>query len=457
MSTSFKTRLQDALNPITTPPAPWVAIDRVLREDPRLDGDAMDMTGEVLVAAVAAVSACRNGREIGQLPSRMRRILMTNLWANDHSLYESPPVMEYVSECLRRVPPKPVEIRRIARASLNSWRPDLQMFKAVAAALDRCTAGLGGGLAMVQAWGAFKPDGPERLASQLLGPEDRSIADVLHASGLSSVQQRGGFAREMFSHLCGLVEQAPSPNHYARLLDFALIGEELRFEGDLDRLARACLRPWVKRNPDDAGLQTRLLDFLRDQLGDLRFHPGNWAQVDEVDKKVVRRWLASESLQMFLDVVGDTAEEHMWRYRRAFWDACFDSGVIDDAWVIFGPNARAALRRRQELGRAGTKLAFGSLSRSDPSQSVLLMKIGDCTLVEWSHNGKIWMLDPVPGRAPPRLYSKQYNGEDCRGFDAWARFETSHTSAANWNWQYKVSRQILAITGVRINQKDSMP
>ena len=463
MRTALKTRIADAMNPELREPPGWDMINYIMRTDPRLSGDNSGIAVEVMSAAIAALSGCRSAEEVAGLPARFRRVLLTSVWSEEHKLFESACLINYVEQCLARQPLKPVDVRRIARGLLFTWRPDVKQFRLILNVLDKRAAEVGGPIADMQAWGAFKPEAPEFLARVALQHTEQTISDTLGGYGLSQAQSRAGFVRETFRQICKRVAARPDHYTYERLLDFALDDPSqdvaLRFEGCRDVLASACLSPWHSSDPERS-LKTRLLDFMRETYGDVRFTADgtNWTQVADADKRVMRRWLAGESLQMFLDVVGETAEAHMWRYRRAFWENCFDRGIIDDAWVVFGSDARRIVLQRQESGRVAQRLAFGRLEGANASQSVLLMKVGECTLVEWSHNGKIWLLDPVPGHRTPKLHvTGSYNAADCRGFDGWKRFETSHTSPTTWNWQGKVARELKKMTGERFTRGETMP
>src|SRR5690606_16101213 len=90
---------------------------------------------------------------------------------------------------------------------------------------------------------------------------------------------------------------------------------------------------------------------------------------------IVRGWLTEQSLRQFLDIVDQTAVERMWKYRRAFWEAVYDGGLISEAWVAFGPLGARLARRAY-----GPDASFARLETDgkqvEQGHAVLLLKVG---------------------------------------------------------------------------------
>ena len=171
-------------------------------------------------------------------------------------------------------------------------------------------------------------------------------------------------------------------------------------------LATALLRPWLKHEPTEI-LKKKIGDFCVEILGDPRFKGFNWTQVDEAEKTLLLRWLTGRTLEIFFDVLKNTADS-IWRYRQEFWTPFYRKGHITEAWVVLGPNAHRYAQRHYE----GSDLIYGLLSgKSDDGQSVLLMRIGDYLFCEWSHNGKLRVAPQNEARAP-KLYARYYDADD---------------------------------------------
>src|SRR5258706_2281895 len=87
---------------------------------------------------------------------------------------------------------------------------------------------------------------------------------------------------------------------------------------------------------------------------------------------IVRRWLTKQSLRQFLEVVDQTADDRMWKHRRAFWGAVYDRGLISDAWVVFTPLGADVARRT-----FGKEISFATFDRGSvlKGQAVLLVPV----------------------------------------------------------------------------------
>jgi hypothetical protein len=129
--------------------------------------------------------------------------------------------------------------------------------------------------------------------------------------------------------------------------------------------------------------------------------------------------------------------DHQWRTRKAFWKRYFDNESVGDAWVAFAGRPHSTARRISAVGVEGATLEWGRLlGADDPDHAVLLMQMGDITVAEWSHNGRVrlWRRDD---KLSPTLYAPEYNPKD---FRTEAAFETPHLPSDGW--QQKVDVQL---------------
>jgi hypothetical protein len=147
---------------------------------------------------------------------------------------------------------------------------------------------------------------------------------------------------------------------------------------------------------------------------------------------------------MFLDIVGNNALEHQWKYRRAFWMSYLNAGVITDAWVLFGPEAYEDARRL--LRESGNAMRYARLNRpASKDQSVLLLKLGDLTIAEFSHNGRVWIWPPKDAKDAPRLYRSSYIIPDVTG----SEIEFVHAGSETFRWQTNVAQAIRKYSNVK--------
>ncbi len=119
-----------------------------------------------------------------------------------------------------------------------------------------------------------------------------------------------------------------------------------------------------------------------------------WPGPEEYIRMFIRR-LNSGILERFLRIIQRTVHESsavgMWTAREEFWRAKY-LDKIDDALIICGRAARELLEQERMMDPDDYDLPYSRLQGGEREQSVLLMKIGDMTVAEWSHNGscRIW-------------------------------------------------------------------
>ncbi|MDE0659248.1 MAG: EH signature domain-containing protein [Gammaproteobacteria bacterium] len=177
----------------------------------------------------------------------------------------------------------------------------------------------------------------------------------------------------------------------------------------------ALLGPWKSREPA-SGIRDHLIGGLVASYGDPRVRRGGvWPQVHSDCRDVLLRWLTGASIEFFLDVVSEVETSHMWQPRREFWWDLYERGRIDSAWVAFSQDAA---QTAQSLGQGSEEpgdLAYGEQTAGGSRRytSLLILKIGNCIVVEGSHNYKVHVFREGDRRAP-RLFEKQYDCEHIR-------------------------------------------
>jgi hypothetical protein len=239
-------------------------------------------------------------------------------------------------------------------------------------------------------------EAPLRMAGLALD-EGKSIRGVFEEAGVSGPLLGGGFVRTAHDEGLDIISREPissAAGHVAAVQRWSLgSGRRLMFENSKVAFARAILHPFGDRIPAPAD-RDLVLNFIIGQLGDPRVNIGKWIGMDDV-VRVLRRWLIEQSLRQFLDVVDRIAPDHMWKYRRAFWQAYYEADLLQNAWVVFGPHGAEEARRA-----FGEDVPFGTFKSGGrrqilPGQAVLLLDFGPCIVADWSHNGRcnIWRSD----------------------------------------------------------------
>ena len=105
----------------------------------------------------------------------------------------------------------------------------------------------------------------------------------------------------------------------------------------------------------------------------------------------------------------------MWQPRREFWWDLYEQRRIDAAWVAFSPNAAQTARRLAQGENKPEHFAYGEQTARGSRQytSLLILKIGNCIVVEGSHSYKVHVFRDSDRRAP-RLFEMKYDCEQIR-------------------------------------------
>ena len=334
------------------------------------------------------------------------------------------------------------DFRRLLQKTVNdgsSPPPSLQKWRQ--RCLDSGLLGKGGDLSFVR---------------KLVSATD-PVDDILSQAGL---EVEAGLARcgylesgvREFLPNCStwLAQDSLDDTQLARVVTLLECEGKLRFESIRVEIASALLGPFMDKTPP-ADTKERLQSFFLRHFGDPRLasRKHRWSGVGEEIRHVVTRWLVKETLDGFIRLIKETAFDKHWRYREAFWMACFRKDMIDDAWFVLG--SRASILRKRLLKQHQS--TAGILRGAQADQSVLLLRMPDVTIAEWSHNGscRIWLDD---NRDKPTLYESRYSRHDLM---SGADFEQAHHGSDRGIWQEKVSRWLRENTGVRIDRGEYMP
>ncbi len=373
-------------------------------------------------------------------------------WDNSFELWQNSSVFAFYAHRMHESKSKAL-VSALVRSCLRHWQTDNKKFTTFLEALklipeQHRTRWFN----VVHEAGIFDgPVGISQIAEQTLSAGPGAV-NLLNDIGLTPILLNAKYSQAVFVEMCHLQVTMLDRKGYDALFALFKDGDQIRFPGATREFISACLRPWAKKEPN-ADLKSFLMEELKAFFGDPRMHRAKWFGADASDIKIILRWLAQEQLQLFLDIVDKTAVDRMWSYRRAFWDAYFDARVITEAWVAFGPDALFEYGLLYPDRKQKGEREFGKLSGASRDQSVLLMKMGDHTIAEWSHNGRVWIWEEgQQGRKPPSLYQPTYSKEKCRGYENF-QFWENHTGAPDYHWQYRVATQIRKLTGIRMNRR----
>lgn len=198
----------------------------------------------------------------------------------------------------------------------------------------------------------------------------------------------------------------------------------------------ALLSHWLQTQPDEE-LSRMLTETLVAFYEDPRLSRGGvWGSVDERCRNLIISWLTRENILFFLDVVSEVEDSHMWEPRRKFWLNLYHQGKISSAWVAFSAEADSRARSIKRAMRESAPVSFGrQIAGGRKNTSLLILKIGNCLVVEGSHNYKVHIFKNDNKKAP-ELFKLNYDCEKIRVIP-------NAVSIAHFSgWQEKVSEQI---------------
>jgi hypothetical protein len=248
-------------------------------------------------------------------------------------------------------------------------------------------------------------DNPLRAAGRFFRA---AVLALLHA--LPKALQRPDAAMA-FDRAAEILEvRQPTQDRIGRMVERPV----LRFPDLAGETISAMLSPWL---PAPQGPHTAPKDvikaFLMRVIGDPRLYPDRWKPAPEECARLMRSWLAEASLETFFDLISEKNDDPQWRYRRAFWRACLRKMPKDqpgEVWVILGPGMAARAKAVRDLANG-----YGSMDASGQygEQAVLLIRLGNIILSEWSNVGPVraWL---VGDRKCPPLYRSRYAAADLR-------------------------------------------
>jgi hypothetical protein len=383
------------------------------------------------------------------------------LWHKDIRLAENPQVLSVVLDGIAKAP-RPSSFNALATAFVDRFDPEAVGMEAASACLKRLAGRWNTPWAQLHRDFAFfdMRNGPDSLAASVIA-QNRSATDILRDYGIREMAAKSRYIRSVTISLLDQLANGQEPNHLLRLEkveSYALDDHgEPSFDGLLGKIAEALLLPFGQSRPE-RDLRDRYLATLLRILGDPRIRsPKNkWHQVPASLTDMVRSWLTEQSLRQFLDIVDQTAVEHMWKYRRAFWEAVYDAGLISEAWVAFGPLGATLARRAY-----GRDASFARLETDgkpvEQGHAVLLLKVGDGIIADWSHNGRYNIWKNSADRTAPQLYKTSYGSDEVRivvygsgNYETPSRISRSHMSSETYGWQNYVAQRLYEMTGVRL-------
>lgn len=292
-----------------------------------------------------------------------------------------------------------------------------------------------------------------KLAQIAMSPNSGRPLQVFEEAGLKrGILLGGGFAAQAFEHICNDLANGHDKKNVAKFLSFFplefsdISDERVQLtKNALPQVAVALLKPYIQADPAE-DLRGAILDVLVRLYRDPRLRPLEWANVDQDLVEILCRWLTSESFEMLMEVLKSSNQSLQWKTREAFWRKFIKRDFVREAWIAFGPDAYRQAQKLIKSGQLRSLGAFGILENSQIQghHSVLIMRIGDLTISEWTHDGKVRFYRSR-NHARPDFYKLRYDPEVLRR-DTKADHFKVHLGA----WQDDVAGYIYEVTGLKV-------
>lgn len=201
-------------------------------------------------------------------------------------------------------------------------------------------------------------------------------------------------------------------------------------------------------------------ELVETNYQDPRMYFHTWPEIPEklggqatqqICAETVKKWHVYQSILLFFKLIGevveDVAHDHQFPQREKFWIDYFKQDKVSEAWVILGSKGVAAATKYQLSGDPDfATLNWAKLSSAKSDQCALLIKIGDITIVEWSHSGacRLWKSNDPNA---PKFSNDKYNSAELRAPVAVDNDRVVHDAPGRW--KQKITQRINSYSGFR--------
>jgi EH_Signature domain len=180
----------------------------------------------------------------------------------------------------------------------------------------------------------------------------------------------------------------------------------------------AMLSPFFSKTPQE-GAQRILINWVVEKFKDPRIHiwPVPLGRDGEARRQAcvatLKRWLSIEYLDLFIKIIESTAVDRQFKPRKQFWLKYFEKDKISDVTLILASDADKIAHKMRAQSDNTNYMQWAKLGSASSDQSVLLMRLGDLIIAEWSHNGAIRFWKSTDKHAP-QFHLPEYVGSQLR-------------------------------------------
>lgn len=284
-----------------------------------------------------------------------------------------------------------------------------------------------------------------------------AVESELSKIGLLGLLEGGQFTKAVFRQLfknlkVNLAQKTPIEveRFVSSLISFFEAEEEKRLKEIKIELADSVL-PAVASLKLTSEAKEVLKTFFMTHFGDPRVTLDGWYGVSEDALIVFRGWLVEKTMDDFFSLLShvaatDSSADKHWLYRKRFWNAYLKKGYIQEAWFALG---KVAYNEAPKFIKG--KHNYASLTGGNANHSVLILRIGDLVITEWSHAGKYRVWDGNP--LAPKFYLNHYRRDDLVDN---ANHEASHHGNETGGWQERLESYIFERLNIKVYPRDYM-
>jgi hypothetical protein len=226
---------------------------------------------------------------------------------------------------------------------------------------------------------------------------------------------------------------------------------------------------WFRSNEErDPELKERVQGVILKSFGDPRMQaeknrwPHFFSDKDGSKKRACQdeltRWLTKDTLSLFFKAIEKTAKVRgedsaalrHWPQRQLFWERYLNQGYIDQAWVVLGRQISQQLDSISSTDGLDI-IKYGQFPVGD--NAAIIMRVGQsATVVEWSHNGAVWVCPNKHEDVPEMFNTRNYLDKELRAPKD--DIEVSRiTHDAHHSWKVKLDSAIHNITGIKLRDR----
>ena len=217
-----------------------------------------------------------------------------------------------------------------------------------------------------------------------------------------------------------------------------------------DKTSRAILSKLIESLGYDASehLRQPLQSYALREWGDPRIAGGDvrWRDVPDKAKQIFTRWIITEDLRFFFDVVAKACYDHKFEYRKVFWLAYLEH--ISFCRPVLRQNAEYLFRSDPYYHER--KRSIATLNGGSSDQHAFIIQMGNHTFIEFSTSAACYVYEnsKLPFRLGASEYTMDTYPRNTLRNQRLAKHRVSHSYSENYSWQERLASWIKSEVGI---------